>query len=219
MEPLKHIRIAVIDDHELFRRGITRLINNIEHFSVIAEFEDGTSLTESLLEIAVDLLLLDVQLPDTEPQELLQKIRELRPELPILYLTMMRGHRVFRKLERQGISGYILKDITLAELETAITTVANGGTYFTEDIYLNDTIQPSTVTTPKNKMYELLSPREQEILILICKEYSSAAIAKLLFVSVSTVDTHRKNLMQKLGVSNTVGLVKYAIQNGIFTDV
>ena len=213
------IKIAMIDDHELFLRGLKKLLNKLEDINIEAEFEDGKSLLAALPFLEVDLLLLDLQLPDIKAEDLLIKIQELQPDLPILYLTMMRGARNFRKLEKHNIGGYILKDSSLDELHRAIKITANGGHYYSKDIYLNNDINANTVTTPKEQLKNLLSPREQEVLVLICKEHSSAEIAKKLYVSTSTIDTHRKKILIKLGVNNTVGLVKYAIKYGIFDNL
>lgn len=210
------IKIAIIDDHELFLKGLENLLKQNEEFTVDTTFYNGTDLLQALPNLSVDLLLLDVQLQDISPKKLLQNIRQLRPNLPILYLTMLRGSRLIRQLEKETIQGYILKDIEYDKLVEAIKTVSNGGTYFSNEVYYTErSVQTNTVTHPKNQLQELLSKREYEVLELICQEMSNAEIAKKLFLSVGTVDTHRKNIIVKLGVNNTVGMVKFAIQNGI----
>jgi DNA-binding NarL/FixJ family response regulator len=154
------------------------------------------------------------------PDELISRIREINPGLPVLYLTMYRGTRLLHKLEKHGIQGYILKDAAIEELKKAILTVASGKVYFSSEIVSEGkSIERNTVTTPDNKLKELLSPREYEIVKLVCKEYSSAEIGEKLFLSTGTVDTHRRNILVKLGVSNTVGLVKFALQNGILDEI
>ena len=131
---------------------------------------------------------------------------------------MMRGNRIFRSLEKHKISGYILKDCSLEELHTAIKTVASGGTVFSDDRYKGKELQQNTITIPDNKMKNILSSREKDVLIPICQEYSSQQIADKQFLSTSTIDTHRKNMLLKLGVSNTVGLIKHAIKYGIYEE-
>lgn len=212
------IKIVLVDDHELFLEGMKRLLEKQSDMKVVATYDGGSALLENLPSIEMDLLLLDLQLPDMDAEKLLRQIINLRPGLPILYLTMMRGARIFRRLDNYPIGGYILKDTSLSELSFAIRSVASGEKYVTTDIFLGDRHQYNTVTTPKERLVELLSPREKEVLNLICKEYSSAEIAKKLFVSTSTIDSHRKNMLQKLSVQNTVGLVKFAIKNGLFDE-
>jgi DNA-binding NarL/FixJ family response regulator len=158
---------------------------------------------------------LDVHLPDIEEEELIQKIRAIKPALKILYLTIMRGTRYIHKLLKYDIQGYLLKNTNIAELTKAIESVGEGKKYFSKEINILDTSQDfrNTVTIEDKKVDEILSKREIEVLTLICKEYSNSEIAKKLFLSVSTVETHRKNLIAKLGVNNTVGLVKFALKN------
>ncbi|MGR3810343.1 response regulator transcription factor [Jiulongibacter sp. NS-SX5] len=213
------IKIAIVDDHEIFLKGLERLFNTEENIEVIASFDNGESLLREVHDLDVDVLLLDIQLPLFQPEELLIEIRKLRPQLPILYLTMIRGTRVFRKLEKHQIQGYILKDAAVEELKKAIEMVARGETYFSLDHHFEEVGSGSnTVTTPANKLAELLSPREYEILKMVCQEYSSAEIGEKLFLSKGTVDTHRRNILVKLGVNNTVGMVKFALQNGILHE-
>lgn len=212
------IKIALVDDHELFLRGLSKLLDRADDIQIVTTYKNGSSLLAAIDELQIDVLLLDLQLPDIEAEDLLIMIKQKRPELKVLYLTMMRGGRILRKLEKHGISGYILKDVSLDELQSAIKTVHKGQPYYSDGIYLDHDMNVNTVTTPEDKITSLLSPREIEVLELICQEYSSAEIAKLLYVSTSTVDTHRKKMMVKLGVSNTVGLVKYAIKHRVHVE-
>lgn len=212
-------KLAIIDDHEIFLKGLEKLLAASSDLEVAASFGDGQSLLNQLPELDIDVLLLDIQLPDFHPEELLIEIRKLRPEIPILYLTMFRGTRILRKLEKHQIQGYILKDAAIEELKQAIELVAGGEHYFSPEVYLDESGPGvNTVTTPGNKLAELLSPREYEILKLVCQEYSSAEIGERLFLSTGTVDTHRRNILVKLGVNNTVGMVKFALQNGILDE-
>lgn len=213
------IKIALVDDHEIFLKGLERLFTSYKQLTVLATFNNGQSLLNTLEIIDIDVLLLDVQLPDFEPEELLKNIRILKPNLPILYLTMMRGSRAIKKLEKFDIQGYILKDASINELIEAIVNVANGEKHISSDLYIKEEIDDiNTTTIPENKLGNLLSPREREILVLICKEYSSAEIGEKLFLSTGTVDTHRRNILVKAGVNNTVGLVKFAIKNGLLEN-
>ncbi len=209
------IKVALVDDHELFLEGLKRLLGAVEDIQVAHCFTGGLSLLESLEHLDIDILLLDLQLPDIDAEELIIKINKDRPDLPVVYLTMMRGNRTFRQLEKHKVQGYILKDSSLEDLHKAIKTVAEGGTCFSDGRYLGSDMQQNTVTIPANRVKDILTEREKDVLRLICQEYSSAVIAKKLFISTSTVDTHRKNMLFKLGVNNTVGLIKYAIKHGV----
>jgi DNA-binding NarL/FixJ family response regulator len=216
---MKKIKIVVVDDHEIFLKGICKLLTEFIEIEILDTFADGEKLLLSPLLKNADLILLDLQLPDYEPEILLGKLREAHPHLPILYLTMMRGSRLLHKLEKLSIQGYILKDSPVVELVEAIRKVAAGGEYFSGEITeLQKLQQKNTTTVPENKLNHLLSKREYEILILICKELSSAEIGEKLFLSTGTVDTHRRNILVKCGVNNTVGLVKFAFQNGLLNE-
>lgn len=209
------INILITEDHEMYLEGLALLLNKQEHFSVSGTFHNGTELLEHLPDENVHLLLLDVHLPDIEAETLLKQIRVKQPDIRILYLTMMRGTRNVHKLIRHGIGGYILKNAPIAELCEAIATVANGGSYFSKEIDVSDGNDDfrQTITVNDVKIDDILTKREIEVLKLVCKEYSNSEIADKLFLSVGTVETHRKNIIAKLGVNNTVGLVKYALRN------
>lgn len=209
------LKVFITDDHELYLEGLVLLLNKQTGIEVIGSAFTGESLLSQLPNKDIDILLLDVHLPDIGEEELLLKIREVQPSLKILYLTIMRGTRYIHKLLKYDIQGYLLKNTNIAELTQALSTVAEGNKYFSKEINILDTNQDfrNTVTIEDKKVDEILSKREIEVLTLICKEYSNSEIAKKLFLSVSTVETHRKNLIAKLGVNNTVGLVKFALKN------
>jgi DNA-binding NarL/FixJ family response regulator len=211
------LKVFITDDHELYLEGLVLLLNKQPEIQVVGSALTGKELLKKLPELEVDILLLDVHLPDTGEEELLKKIRTVHPELKILYLTIMRGTRYIHKLIRHDIHGYILKNTSIEELVKALKSVSEGKKYFSKEINIIDTDQDfrNTVTIEDKKVDEILSKREIEVLTLICKEYSNSEIAEKLFLSVSTVETHRKNLIAKLGVNNTVGLVKFALRNNL----
>ncbi len=163
------------------------------------------------------ILLLDVHLPDMEPEEMMMKVRALRPDISIIFLTLMRGTRFLHKLMKHDIQGYILKSAPVEELIQALRTVDDGGTSFSKDVDIQSREDDArnTLTIASSKVDEILTRREKEILQLVCKEFSNAEIAGQLFLSVGTVETHRKRIIAKLGVNNTVGLVKFALRNGL----
>jgi two-component system, NarL family, response regulator NreC len=204
------IRIGIVDDHDIFLRGLKGLLEENSLFSVTHTFSNGTSLISQLPINELDILLLDLQLPDISPEKLLREIRRLQPSLRVIYLTLIRGNRHFNKLSEIGFEGYLLKDSPFNTLSEAIETVHYGNTYFADRYSQNDAI--NTVTLPENKAISVLSSREIEVLKLVAQELSTSQIAEKLFVSVSTVDSHRKNIMVKLGVDNIVGLVKIAVK-------
>ncbi|MCP9768337.1 DNA-binding response regulator [Lacihabitans sp. LS3-19] len=207
------IKIVIVDDHEIFLKGLESILLEQANFEILETFFGGRHLLNSLPLENVDVLLLDLQLPDISPEKLLREIRVIQPKLKVLYLTLVRGNRYFNKLSEYGFEGYILKDSPIEILVEAIKTVANGKTFYGDRYSQKDQI--NTVTLPENKAISVLSSREVEVLKLVAQELSSAQIAERLFVSVSTIDSHRQNIMIKLGVDNIVGLIKIAISNNL----
>lgn len=207
------IKICLADDHELLLKGLAAIIESQDDMFVEKTCQSGGEILSYLSSNpAIDILCLDVNFPDIEPEELLIQIRRITSTLPVLYLTILRGSRMFHKLQKHNIHGYLLKDTSYDILFDAIRAISEGKTYYSEDIDLDftkdDSIHEGSYINRSSTA--VLSNREKEILKLICHEYSSSQIAQRLCISVSTVDTHRQNMMIKLGVSNTVGLVKYA---------
>jgi len=211
------IRVFITDDHEIYLEGMSLLLGKQEGIEVIGTAASGKELLEQVHDLKADILLLDVYLPDLGEEEIVQQIRAVRPDLRIIYLTLLRGTRYVHKLSKYNIQGYVLKNASLEELLQALRAVMDGGTYFSKDIHIGDRDEDfrNTITIEDRQIDEILSRRELEVLRLICKEYSNAEIAEKLFLSVSTVETHRKNLIAKLGVNNTVGLVKFALRNNL----
>lgn len=199
----------------MYLEGLALLLDKQDGIQVVGTAASAKSLLAQVQAMQTDVLLLDVNLPDMAEEELLVQIRAVRPELKVLYLTLLRGTRYIHKLTRHHIQGYVLKNATLSELLDALQAVHAGDTYFSRDINIADREEDfrNTITIEDKQIDEILSRRELEVLKLICKEYSNADIADKLFLSVSTVETHRKNLIAKLGVNNTVGLVKFALRN------
>src|SRR5689334_20022657 len=209
------LKLFVTDDHEIYLEGLELLLNKQKGIRVVGSSLTAKALLESLPTVDVDILLLDVHLPDMPEDELLKKVRNIKPDVKVLYLTLLRGTRYVHKLSKYDVQGYLLKNASTDELVTAIRSVGEGKKYFSKEINIlqNDNDFREAITIEDRRVNEILSKREIEILKLICKEYSNSEIAKKLFLSVSTVETHRKNLIAKLGVNNTVGLVKFAFKN------
>jgi DNA-binding NarL/FixJ family response regulator len=210
------MNLFITEDQEMYLEGLTLLLRRKNDISITGTAANGNELLARLPSLHDDILLLDVHLPDMDEETLLKEIRAVNPSQKIIYLTLMRGTRFIHKLMKHSIQGYVLKNAPLEELYEAIKIVYEGGTYFSKEIdIISDNDFRSTITVDESKVNQILSKREIEVLKLVCKEYSNSDIAEKLFLSVSTVETHRKNLIAKLGVHNTVGLVKYALKNNL----
>lgn len=217
----KSIRIALADDHPLYLEGLQLLLNKSGHAKVIATATNGTEAMQMIADNQFDILLLDLHLPEKDGMQIAEALSTKKLAFKIIMLTMQRGGRYVERLKKFGVKGYVLKSVSLDILVEVIHKVNAGGEYFPEEVSKYDheedmRLKSSAIltTTPDAQ----LTAREKEILVLVCKEFSSAEIGKQLFISTGTVDTHRKNLLLKLGVSNTVGLVKYALKHGLLDD-
>lgn len=215
------IRIALADDHPLYLEGLEMLLNSSGLAKVIATATDGLEAMNMIEREQFDVLLLDLHLPNKDGMQIAEELSAKNVPFKIIMLTMQRGGRYIDRLKKWGVKGYVLKSVSLEKLADVIQRVHNGEEYFPEEAMAYDheedlRLKSSVITTSTPE--KQLTAREQEILILVCKEFSSKQIGEKLFISTGTVDTHRKNLLLKLGVSNTVGLVKYALKHGLLDD-
>lgn len=213
--------IYLVEDHEMYLEGITLLLGREKDIQVVGSSPNGNHFKEALprLDESV-ILLMDIHLPDTEPEELLMSVRSQRPKMRIIFLTLMRGTRFIHRLLKYDIQGYLLKSAPVEELLQAIRTVSQGGSFYSRDIDIQGKQDDPrhTIIIDNRKVDEILTRREQEVLSLICREFSNAEIAERLFLSIGTVETHRKRIISKLGVNNTVGLVKFAVRHGLIDE-
>jgi DNA-binding NarL/FixJ family response regulator len=200
------IRIAITDDHRLFRKGMTIMIEDLEGIEVMFEAENGKELLEKLKAQAVDLVLLDLDMPVMDGIATTSALRADFPELKIVILSMHDDDKMIAHLMEKGAHGYLLKDAEPEEVETAIRTTLQNGFYFNERVskaMLSGLVQKNNIK-PSFQAPTELSERELEVLKLICKEYTSQEIADQLFISKRTVEGHRNRMLEKIGAKNTL---------------
>ena len=210
---MEKIRIILADDHQMFLDGLAALLAQINGVEVVAAVNDGAQLLEKLKITPADLVIADLHMPVLNGLEATRKIKELYPSLKVMGLTMDDEPENVQDMLEAGASGYILKNTGKLELETAIRQVMGGGTYLSQSLS-NQLAQrlllrKKAVVEEMNEL-ETLTGRETEILKMIALENSNAEIAEKLFISPKTVETHRKNLMKKIGVRNSLGVYKFA---------
>lgn len=211
---MSQIRIAIADDHLLVINGLTAMLEKSEGLRLVFSATNGADLLLQLQEQQADVLLLDIQLPDANGIELCKQIHALYPKLKIIALTNFEQSSYVKQMVRNGALGYLLKNIDGKTLNAAIRAVVQDKPYIQEQIrnnMLNEVISGTKSTAQGIS----LTKREVEILGLVAKELTNQQIADKLFISVRTVETHRTNLTQKLGVHNTAGLVKEAYKRGL----
>ena len=217
------IKLLIVDDHLMVRNGLKLMINQQAIFVPnITEAKTSAEAIEMINKIDYDVILLDISLPDKNGIETTKTILKLKPASKILIVTMHEEDFIINQVIKAGAFGYILKDISLDELAKAIVTVSKSKTYFCNEVsqILLGKIsnQQSKINKPNLKEalgIGVLSTREKEIMHYIAKEYKSVQIAEKLFISKRTVDGHRKNIMVKLHLKSTAGIVKYAVENGL----
>lgn len=207
------IQIAITDDHTIVIEGIKNMLKSNKEIEVLQSFENLKDTFENLNH-SIEILLLDINLPDGNGINACKQLLEKHKDLKIIALTNFEDSIFIKKMLKNGAMGYLLKNTSKVELTEAITEVKEGNRYLPKkisDILLNDSIgmENSTYFIPK------LTSREKEILTLIIKEFTTEEIASELFVSNKTVESHRSNLMQKLGVKNSAGLVRVAFEKGL----
>jgi DNA-binding NarL/FixJ family response regulator len=204
------IRIAIVDDHQLFNQGLSSLLETFPEFSVTGQFNDGKAFLDSLTDTQPDVVLMDIDMPVMNGFVTAQKARELVPALKIILLSMHNDYGTINEGLKLGIHGFLLKNVSKEELKLAIESVMEGTDYFMDEI---KNVLVKGHQSPHLFEPVVLTPRERDILQLIARELSSHEIADKLFISHNTVETHRKNLLAKTGCKNSVGLMKFAMEN------
>ena len=214
------IRVIIADDHKIIRVGLRGMLERESDIEISGEAENAEDVMVLLAKQPAHVVLMDIDLGETSGIEATRKIKDAYPAIHVLGLTMHEEPGYIIKMLEAGASGYLLKNAGRDELLIAIHTVAKGDSYFSQKVsatLLHAITQkkPATEAGTKSITQTPLSDREIEVLRLIAQEFSNGEIAEKLFISIRTVDTHRRNLLEKLQVKNTVGLVKYALDKGI----
>lgn len=213
------IKIAIADDHQLFREGLAFIIQQQKEFELIAQAANGQELLQKISTASQlpDIILLDIKMPVMDGIACTQQIKQLYPHIKVIVLSMYDQEDFILHFLDLGASGYLLKNSSSQEVYKAIRQTNDTGFYFDDfvcKIMLNG-LKKKKVSKPSLNDQVHVTPREQEVLDLILKEYTTNEIAKQLFVSVRTIETHRKNLLEKFEVKNTVGLVIKALALGL----
>jgi DNA-binding NarL/FixJ family response regulator len=213
------IRIALVDDHSLFRKGLKVLLSSRKDFSIVADVGSGEEFLEVLMQAQPDVVFMDYAMPQMNGAETTRRALEMLPDMKVITLSMFGDNAYYSDMMSSGAKGFLLKDSEFAEVVEAVETVFEGGTYFSASLLesLSHSLR-STGTTAgvADDIAEAdrLSEREIEVLLAICQGLSTQEIADKLFISKRTVDKHRANILEKSGCKNTASLVVYAIRNG-----
>jgi len=211
------IRVLLADDHKIFRDGLRTLIEK-EGMEVAGEAENGRKAIKLAEKLMPNVIVMDVSMPDMNGIEATRKIKAGMPDIKVIALSMHSDRRFVLGMLEAGASGYLLKDCAFGELATAINQVSTGNTYLSPQIadvvvkgYLNKANDSSIIGGA------ILTSREREILQLIAEGLTAKEIAVHVFLSIKTIETHRRNIMQKLNMKSTAELTKYAIREGLIS--
>lgn len=210
--------ILIADDHPIFLKGLSIMLNEVSEFKVIGEVSNGEEMLDMLQMLSdslPDVVITDIKMPRLDGIEATKRATELYPELNIIALTMFGEHKYLKMMAEAGAKGFLQKSVTRDELEKAIKSVCNGNAYFSTEIMTDlASVKPQKEQAIFiEELNEHFTPRELKVLKLIVKGLSSQEIADAMFISPRTVEGHRANLISKTGTKNMVDLAIYAIRN------
>lgn len=210
---IRNVKIALVDDHTLFRTGLRGLLSQRDDFEVVADFGSGEEFLAQLPMLDVDVVFMDISMPGMDGAETTRRALIMRPELRIVTLSMYGDDHYYTLMMECGASGFLLKDSDIDEVYAAVDTTVAGDSYFSSALLGSLTRKMSRLATGVEEDDDALSEREIEILVEVCRGLSNQEIADKLFISKRTVDKHRANILEKTGCKNTANLVVYAIKN------
>jgi DNA-binding NarL/FixJ family response regulator len=214
----ERIKVLIADDHKIIRVGLQGILQKISDVEVVGEAEDGAQVLEALGTTITDVVLMDIDMGRTNGIETTRKVKAAFPDVQVLALTVHEEQDHIVQMLEAGASGYLLKNAGTEELVAALRAVVKGDSYYSRSV--SATLLQALTNLKSKSAQQInnntpLSTREIEVLRLIAQEYSNGEIAEKLFISIRTVDTHRRNILEKLQVKNTAGLVRYAIEKAI----
>lgn len=213
------IRIHLADDHQVLIDGLTNLLQTVHNFEVVGNSLNGTTVYDDVVLNTADILVLDISMPKKDGIEVLKEFDQKGFPCKVIILSSYDDLKIIKEVMKLGAKGYLTKKCAGENIIEAIEAVYQGQEYFCnavrEKIFNSFTQNNPKLNKPLYVENPILSAREIEIITLISLEYSGKEISEQLFISMNTVETHRKNIMKKLQTKNTIGLVKYALKNNL----
>ena len=214
MRPATVTRVLLADDHTLVRAGVRKILEGHAGFAVVGEVANGRAALAALQEQDVDVLVLDLSMPGGDGFEVLRRAKGIRPAIKVLVLTMHASAEYVARAVREGADGYLLKDSAVQDLVAAIEAVMAGREYYSPPVQreLSEMVRGNAGA---KRRPEPITERERAVLKLVAEGLSTKEIATRLAISTRTVETHRANLMRKLGLHSVARLTQYAIREGL----
>lgn len=212
-KPTAAIKVVIVDDHALIREGVKKTLSDEPDMAVVGEAESAAELLQVLEHVAADIVLLDITMPGESGLDALKGLHQKHPQVPVLILTFHPEHRFAVRALRAGASGYMTKESATEELVQAVRKIAGGGKYVSAALaeQLADELREGSGRLP----HEALSDREFQVMRLFAQGKKSSEIAEQLSISVSTVNTYRTRVVQKMNMHSDVELSRYALEHGL----
>lgn len=212
------IKIVIADDHPLIAKGIKDSLEADTNIKVVAMVSDGKAAIDYIENNTIDILLLDIDMPIMNGIDCAAILLQNNTDIKIVILSMHHDAYTIKKVMDMGVNGYLLKTISSEELLYAMKKIYHGDSYFNADVtkaLLNNDISPPKKTGTHSPLVDELTKREKEVIKYVCLGLNNHEIGEKLFISHKTVETHRTNIMRKLGVNNAISLVRFALQNDL----
>jgi DNA-binding NarL/FixJ family response regulator len=210
--PMGKIKIVLVDDHQMFREGLKFVLKQIGEFDIIGEASNGEEYLKLLEVEQPDVVLMDIGMPVMDGIEATEKTSEKYPEIDVIALSMFSDQEYYHKMVAAGVKGFLIKEAGVDELEKAIKSVHKGNPYFSQELLRNIIVNISNPKVSSKDPFQL-TKREEEVLQMICKGFTTKEISDLLFISQKTVEGHKTNLLSKTNSKNTINLMLYAFKN------
>ena len=214
---MQKVRVLVVDDHSVVRAGVRMLVDAQPDMEVVGEAAEGEEAVAKVGELMPDVVLMDIHMPGVNGLQATRQIKKRFPQVCVLALTMYDNEEYFFEMLSAGGSGYVLKNAAPSELVSAIRAVHKGGSYLYPTVaraLVNDYLG-RVEAGDERTTYNVLTNREKGVLKLIAQGHTNRDMAEILHLSIKTVETHRANIMQKLGLHSRTELVKYALRKGL----
>ena len=211
---MEKVKILIADDHQLVIDGIKLMFSTEQDLECVAEAKNGNEVLDLVARHDIDIILMDIDMPMLNGLETTKQLQKSNPDIKIVALSMLRESSLIKMMLKFGAKGFLLKNAGKDEVVKALRTVNSGDTYYSADVseIIMNSLQANARKRKSKNTFIKLSRREKQVLELIVEEFTTSEIAEKLFISFSTVETHRRNLLTKLGARNTAGLVRACIE-------
>lgn len=207
------VKIIIVDDHEIFRSGLKMVLGKLDYVDVVGEAANGQEFLELIRKVVCDIVLMDIEMPIMSGIDATRIALKENPSLKIISLTMFTEDDYVQSMMDAGVKGFLVKNINKETLHKAITTVAGGGNYYSEELFKFFTRKFQTKEESKSDNKIHFTAREKEILQLLSEGLSNKEIAEVLYISERTVVGHKSNMLAKTGCKHAIGLLAFALRN------